>query len=146
MSESLRGKPKLADIEFQFVFDKNSKTSRALIGLTPALCYTAWVVTIVPVKQRGCRRRRIRVRRRNGGAETVAPKRRRRNVTYRAIKGSRVMSVMSRHVNVQWRRCGKCHPQRQVSVTKETPYSLFGVTVAKAQIPPCRLPRNFPGA
>ena len=39
----------------------------------------AWVVTIVPVKLRGCRRRRIRVRRRNGerpdgGAQTAAPK------------------------------------------------------------------------
>jgi len=70
MSESIRRKPKLADNGFQFVFDKKSKTTRALIGLPPSLCYAAWVVTIVPMKLRGCRRRRIRVRRRNG-AETA---------------------------------------------------------------------------
>jgi len=36
----------------------------------------AWLVTIVPVKLRGCRRRRIRVRRRNGRCRDVpTPKR-----------------------------------------------------------------------
>jgi len=60
-------------------YDKRFHVTRALIGLPPSLCYAAWVVTIVPVKLRGCRRRRIRVRRRNGprrdgGAETAAPK------------------------------------------------------------------------
>jgi len=95
MSESIWGKPKLADNWVQFVFDKKSKITRALIGLPHSLCYTTWVVTIVPVKLRRCRRRRVRVRRRNGrcrdvpaprspsaetvSAETVAPRRWRRN-------------------------------------------------------------------
>jgi len=104
MSESIRGKPKLADNGFQFVFDKKSKITHALIRLPPSLCYAAWMVTIVPVKLCGCRR--IRVRRRNGrrrngrcrdvpalsspsaetvSAEMVAPKRRRRNVLLRSV-------------------------------------------------------------
>ena len=50
-------------------YERRFHITRALMGLPSSLCYAAWLVTIVPVKLRGCRHHSIRVRRRNGGAE-----------------------------------------------------------------------------
>jgi len=81
-------------------YERRFHITRALTGLPPLLFYAAWVVTVVPVKLRGCRRHRVRVRRRNDrrrngrcrdvpaprspsaetvSTETVVPRRWRRN-------------------------------------------------------------------